>query len=298
MGNRIRVSVLLASLLALRGAAFAQTQEGETKTDVQAELQRLREELQKYSAEVKQLQETVAKSTAKSDDVTTQGRVIYRSTCEACHGRLGDGKGPGSRPLNPQPRDFTTGNYKWRSTPTGSLPLDSDLFRTVSEGVPGTAMPSWKKLLTREERYAVVQYVKLFSPRFKDEPIDEPIAIADPPPRTPERLALGRTAYEKNKCGDCHGTLGKGDGPSAPTLKDDKGVKIEAFDFTSGVFRGGSSDADVYRTFTTGVAGTPMPQYEDPLTEEQRWALVQYVKSLLEDRGWFGYVFRKPTDPW
>jgi mono/diheme cytochrome c family protein len=292
------IAIAFAALLSLRGAASAQDSAGDAKPDdVQAEIQKLRDELAKYAAELKTLQEEVAKSSAKPDDVAMRGRSIYRASCEACHGKLGDGKGRAAGPLFPKPRDFRSGNYKWRSTPTGSLPLDVDLFRTVSEGVPGTSMPSWKKLLTREERYAVIQWIKRFSPRFATEDPDEPIAIATPPPRTAQQLKTGKEVYDKNKCWECHGRTGQGDGPSAPTLKDDKGDPIKAFDFTSGEFRCGATDKDVYRTFFTGINGTPMPAYE-AIPEEQRWALVQYVQSLVKPRTILDYFFARPYEAW
>ncbi|MCA9772223.1 MAG: cytochrome c, partial [Myxococcales bacterium] len=49
---------------------------------------------------------------------------------------------------------------------------------------------------------------------------------------------------------------------------------------TSGVFRGGPADTDLYRTLTTGLDGTPMPAYGGSLTEEERWALVDYIRFL------------------
>ena len=60
------------------------------------------------------------------------GEKIYLENCVACHGQKGDGKGPEAGRLKTKPRDFTTGNYKFRSTPSGSLPPDNDIFRTVS----------------------------------------------------------------------------------------------------------------------------------------------------------------------
>jgi hypothetical protein len=79
----------------------------------------------------------------------------------------------------------------------------------------------------------------------------------------------------------CHGEAGRGEGPSAPTLKDDLGHPIRAADLTyRWTFRGGPRREDVFRTFSTGLNGTPMPSFFDSVSEADRWALTDYVYSL------------------
>jgi hypothetical protein len=82
------------------------------------------------------------------------------------------------------------------------------------------------------------------------------------------------------KCADCHGDRGLGDGTSAATLKDDWGFQLRPNNFTRGIYKGGGTNKDIYLRFTTGMNGTPMPSYKSDLKEEERWALVHYVKSL------------------
>ena len=82
-------------------------------------------------------------------------------------------------------------------------------------------------------------------------------------------------------CLKCHGNLGRGDGPSAPTLMDDFGQPIRAADLTQPwTFRGGPSREDIFRTMTTGLNGTPMPSFADSLMPEQRWAITDFIASL------------------
>jgi hypothetical protein len=82
-------------------------------------------------------------------------------------------------------------------------------------------------------------------------------------------------------CVKCHGNLGRGDGPSAPTLVDDLGHPIRAADLSQGwTLRGGSSREDIFRTMTTGLNGTPMASFSDSLTPEQRWAITDFIVSL------------------
>ena len=106
----------------------------------------------------------------------TLGAEVHRARCTPCHGVGGDGRGPHAIRLRVPPRDFTTGVYELRSTPSGSLPTDQDLFRTVSRGLRGTAMIPWT-FLPEEERWAVLEHLKSFSPRFAREPPGEPVAI-------------------------------------------------------------------------------------------------------------------------
>jgi hypothetical protein len=68
--------------------------------------------------------------------------------------------------LTPRPRDFTTGKYKIRTTETGSVPTDDDLMRTVRQGLYGTAMPGWERILSDGDIHDVVEYVKSLSPQF------------------------------------------------------------------------------------------------------------------------------------
>lgn len=96
------------------------------------------------------------------EEGTTRG--LYRQHCVHCHGISGDGAGPTAAFLNPYPRDFRMGKFKWKSTKTGSPPTHDDLKRVITNGVPGTAMPSFK-LLPEEEIEALTQYVKYLTIR-------------------------------------------------------------------------------------------------------------------------------------
>ena len=90
---------------------------------------------------------------------------LYRKHCAHCHGLSGDGAGPSAVFLEPYPRDFRRGIFKYKSTP-GPLapPTDEDLVRAIRNGSPGSAMPAFN-LLTDIELEALVQYVKYLSIR-------------------------------------------------------------------------------------------------------------------------------------
>jgi mono/diheme cytochrome c family protein len=95
-------------------------------------------------------------------------RGLYREHCAHCHGISGDGAGPTAVFLNPYPRDYRKGWFKFKSTPVGIRPTHEDLKKIVIEGIPGTAMPSFK-LLPDLEVEALVHYVKYLSVRGETE---------------------------------------------------------------------------------------------------------------------------------
>ena len=225
---------------------------------------------------------------------TEPGQLIYERHCAACHGLNGEGNGPAAIWLYPKPRHFNSGLFKIKSTPAGFLPTDEDLFQTVTRGMPGSSMPSFT-YLTDQERRDVVQYVKRLTSyvdasgkriNFFEEAkakgqIGVPIQVPPEPPVTVQSLALGQEMYSKMNCFTCHGLTGEGTGPSAPGLKDFWGFSLPPRDFNTGAFRGGHTGRDLYLRVATGLAGTPMPAFDDKmLSSDQRWAVVHYVQSL------------------
>ncbi|MGE5893189.1 MAG: cbb3-type cytochrome c oxidase subunit II [bacterium] len=214
------------------------------------------------------------------------GKAVYERRCIGCHGEKGDGKGPAPSTVVfeiAQPRDFTSGVFKFRTTPTGSLPLDSDIFRTISVGVRGTAMPPWFNL-PEDDRRDVIHFIKTFSSDFVNYPPEPPILIPQAPKPTAELIAHGKQVFKDMKCWECHGNEGKGDGPKSDTLKDDFGDRIPPANFTRGTFKSGPRPEDIFRTFMTGLSGTPMPSFSDSFTSpDDGWALTFFVLSLSED---------------
>jgi mono/diheme cytochrome c family protein len=99
-----------------------------------------------------------------SSDERGNPRGLYREHCAHCHGVTGDGLGPTAAFLNPYPRDYRKGQYKFKSTPVGIRPTHEDLRHILLEGIPGTAMPSFR-LLPADEVDALVHYVKYLSIR-------------------------------------------------------------------------------------------------------------------------------------
>ena len=92
------------------------------------------------------------------------GQRLYMKHCLHCHGVTGDGDGPTANYLNPKPRDFRLGLFKYKSTDYAEKPSHADLMRTLDEGIAGTYMPSFK-LLEEDEKKAIVEYVRWLSMR-------------------------------------------------------------------------------------------------------------------------------------
>jgi mono/diheme cytochrome c family protein len=102
-----------------------------------------------------------------TDEEGTQ-HGLYRQHCVRCHGISGSGAGPAAKVLDPYPRDFRRGWFKYTSTAGGAKPIDADLKRTLRAGVPSTAMPSFA-VLSPHEIDALVEYVKYLSIRGETE---------------------------------------------------------------------------------------------------------------------------------
>ena len=243
---------------------------------------------------------------ASAQDLGTEaqresGKKLYLKFCSQCHGEKGDGEGYATPHLLPKPRDFTTGKYKVRSTPTGALPTHQDVVNIIRRGMPYTSMPAWPSL-TDQEVSDLAYFLKTFSPDFSNaENVPQPVPLPSAPTATKESVELGKKLYEDTGCVKCHGSLGRGDGPSAPTLVDDWGQLIRPADLAqSWTFRGGSSREDILRTMSTGFNGTPMPGFHEALTPEQRWAITDFIASLSGGGG-AGYnnlvVARHVQDP-
>jgi len=225
----------------------------------------------------------VASSEAQnSSDMLRRGQRLYAVNCAVCHGQNGNGKGPAAHMLVTQPRDFQSGSFKFRSTPSGALPTDNDLMKIVTAGIRWTAMVG-RPDLTESERLAVVQYLKTFSPRFAKEQLQSPITVSPEPPRSQELVAQGRQLYRDSDCAKCHGERGDGKGISSADLTDDSGRPLPASDLTWRPLKRGSERRDIYLTIATGLNGAPMPAYAAALDGKQIWALVDYLETLVPE---------------
>ena len=245
-----------------------------------------------------------------------QGAAVYSRYCIQCHGVNGDGNGEAARFMNPKPRDYRRGIFKFTSTTYGSKPLREDLIRTVERGIRGTSMPSFDLLAPRDVE-AVVDYVLVLTHRGELEgELAEEAEISDsidparvkemiatvtnrweqakgrvvypmtPMPQfTPAVLEQGKKAFLTLTCHQCHGEDGRGQ--MASNVGTDSWLNpTKAADLTSGMLRGGTEPLDIYRHIDAGINGTPMPSHHDLLQKEPErvWHLVGYVLQIVDSR--------------
>lgn len=191
----------------------------------------------------------------------------YKLLCARCHGTEGRGNGPIADNLLPMPRDFGNAKYfRW-------LP-ESRSRRAILEGVPGTAMPPFGKLLNEEQAGALFDYVRktFVKPGPEKAPAPRRLPAANARPYTAASVAAGKAVFAL-RCYGCHGRLGNGKGPNALDLVP------RPRDLTSTPFLARADDLRLFESLTYGVVGTGMPPW-DYLPETERWDLVNFVRSL------------------
>jgi cytochrome c oxidase cbb3-type subunit 2 len=208
------------------------------------------------------------------------GKPLYFRYCWGCHGFRGDGNGENGPYLNIAPRNFVAATFKCRSTPTGTLPTDEDIYYAIDRGLTNSNMPGWYAL-TDQMRADLVAFLKTFSPRWKTEQPGAPIAVPAETPLNLDSLKNGKELFTKLECFKCHGEQGRGDGPAAASLTDSNNQPIHPFDFQSGArFKCGTTNTDLYKIFMTGLDGTPMPSFADVVKPNEAWDLVHYLRTL------------------
>lgn len=227
-----------------------------------------------------------------------KGQYVYNQYCASCHGISGDGFGSAFIFLYPKPRNFTTGEFKLKTSLFEEPPTSADLVRTITHGMPGSSMPAWGNL-SPKQRLALANYVKTFSMSRRKESKD--ILKIEPPNLQGKALTEAREQGEKlffgkARCQDCHGPgvestdhLPHGDGPSASVTVDDWGYPIHPADLVQGPFKRGNSPEDIYITISAGISGTPMLSYQANLTEKERWDIAFYVAQLSHRKHAFDF---------
>jgi mono/diheme cytochrome c family protein len=219
-----------------------------------------------------------------ADDAVARGQALYAKQCASCHGVEGRGDGPAAYLLSPKPRDLRAARYRLVSTWEG-IPTDDDLMRTLTRGIPGSAMPSWAHL-PEADRRALVAYVKTLAehplavqPARAPENGDPGAGLVTVPPEPADSTTNHARARElfEGACASCHGTTGRAD--VAQELVDAEGRPTRPRDLTTGVFKTEPTPEQLYRRIVVGMPGTPMPT-NDWAYGDDGWYLVRYVLSL------------------
>jgi len=208
---------------------------------------------------------------------SSKGEQLFQNYCVSCHGENLDGRGPVSKMLDPLPRDFRP----------QFVATYEDRFKTsILEGVKGTAMPPWKNILSDEEIDALIQYIKDES--LKDAGDFVRVEVKLPKVGDPERVNWkdkdltiepgnpdrGYVAFQKN-CTSCHGKLANGKGPSAYFLEHPLPRDLLNKEFMN---QPTVTDERLYQSILLGVAGTPMPAW-DQLSDQTILDIIAFIRA-------------------
>ncbi len=205
-----------------------------------------------------------------AEDTRSGGRRVYETYCIGCHGDNGLGDGEAAAFLNPKPRNFVSGNFKYfHSGEPGPLPLDSSLETTIRNGVPGSAMPPFP-LLSDQEVKEVISYIKSLRAGGWVEPEPVQAAAAGIEGETAEEI------FNNAGCSGCHqldalGSVG-GVGPALNGV----GSRLSVEEIVQSIK---DPNAVIAENCPTGPCPQGvMPQnFGDRLTEEQINTLAQFL---------------------
>ena len=208
------------------------------------------------------------------------GKEVFEKRCKQCHGEKGEGNGIIAEKVYPPPRNFTSGIFKYKTSPGDQVPRDEDLLRTINEGFGEASMPAWKDIMTEKEKRDVIAYEKTFSDVFEIDDPPEEINYGKEVPFSEQSVLKGKELFKKAECPMCHGENGKGDG--VKKLKDTWGNREWARNLTKPwTYNAGSKPKNIFARITIGIPGTQMPSFN--FTEEERWHVVNYVRFLADE---------------
>lgn len=219
------------------------------------------------------------------------GWGLYDRFCLACHGVRGDGAGPATPWLDPPPRDFTAGWFKWGGTGDAQAPAPSAIAEVIRWGAPGTAMHGFGASLDDAQIDQLVEVVRAFAGHAPDGL--DPLARG----RYGVKIFLGaekRAQLERGKalygtlgCPQCHGPAGRGDGPSAAGLKNAAGADNPPYDLTASPVRRPREDdslqereAAILDAIAHGVGGTAMPGFHGSAPLDDLMAVAAYIAAI------------------
>ena len=91
------------------------------------------------------------------------GKALFEANCASCHGVSGKGDGPVGSALNPPPRDFTVGEFKFDANGNGTPGEDEDIVLVIQKGAMaygGSALMAPWPTLSEDQVVDVVAYIR------------------------------------------------------------------------------------------------------------------------------------------
>jgi mono/diheme cytochrome c family protein len=271
-----------------------------------------------FEADVKEAVAGARKALLLDDERLARGSELYRIQCLHCHGLTGNGRGPTAPWVNPHPRDYRPGIFKFTSSSQPDKvrkPRRVDLLRTLREGIEGTSMPSFG-LLPEADLEALVSYVihlsmrgqlefnvtkDMLSPDLKDSDLTErandilkasvqnwmqaenlvirPDANLPTGDERARSIQNGHRLFRETTTAGCI-SCHKDYGRQADYFYDSWGTIGRPTDLTTGVYRGGRRPIDFFWRIHSGVNGSNMPAFANALKPQEIWDLVNFVQIL------------------
>lgn len=224
-----------------------------------------------------------------SEESVEAGREVFFTYCSGCHGRRADGRGLQALNLIPKPQNLRNAEFV-------AYLSDERMYSSISGGVRGTSMPAFEMLISEEQRWHSVNYVRSLTegeatglPNSID--LQEvPETTENPVPRTDESVARGRHLY-LNYCASCHGAKADGRGVIAPNLIPAPRNLVVVTSFGEKPFMDYLSDARTYDSITNGVPGTSMLPWIAVFDDDERWDIVHYLRAEADRQREKGEVF-------
>jgi mono/diheme cytochrome c family protein len=179
------------------------------------------------------------------------GEALYAEKCAPCHGSSGMGNGPQATELTVPVAAIGSVEVARESTP-------ADWYQLLTQGNLERFMPPFPSLSDRQ-KWDVIAYVYTLS-------------------TSPDVVAQGEVLYGEF-CESCHGLQGSGQGEDASQLAS------APIDFTNLSYMAAKSSAEMYTMISEG-AGTDMPAFADQLSDMERWAVTDYLRTLMFAPAW------------
>lgn len=209
-----------------------------------------------------------------------EGKAIFIRECRVCHGDAGTGHGPYRQGLLPLPPDFSDGSYGTLQDPSYT---DADYFWRISEGLPWSAMPSWRLRYSEEDRWMLVHYLRTFFTQTEERP-SPPSGRGFTFPDIYKSQAMPETAnYERGKqvflerCAHCHGLAGDGKGWDGEYLN----PQPANFHGMAGMQMSQSGQAEHLAKVTFGIQDTAMPTWGEVLPVSERWDVINFLMGTF-----------------
>jgi cytochrome c oxidase cbb3-type subunit 2 len=206
------------------------------------------------------------------------GKRIWTRECAVCHGDSAQGEGIFKAGIEPVPPSFDDPGHYGPFT-------DGDYFWRISEGVPWTAMPTWKLVFNQTERWQLVTYIRTMftkttpqppQPSEADKITTTDVMKAQTLPAS-TKYDIGRQQFLE-LCAHCHGLAGDGMGWDAPFLSPKPAnLQKKLAPTVPGIME--NYDGITFSKVTNGMRDTAMPTWGEFLNTQMRWNDVKYVKD-------------------